>query len=232
MGSVRRPRDGRSWEARYRDAAGRQRSRTFKTKREAEQFLQRTGADIQRGDWVDPRLQRRDFTEWANEWRAGIVHLEPNTVAFYDSMLRNHVLPAFSTMPIGSIDQASHCEGLRSTEGQPVRRREGAASHPAGLRLPYRRRGPQAGGAHPPPIPSPCPVRRLHRAASGRDRRGPGRAARPPTRTGRRLRGAQGRQRPTRVRPDEEPRATHRAHATIPLRRAGRALGAAAAWSR
>ncbi|HEX2063260.1 MAG TPA: tyrosine-type recombinase/integrase [Acidimicrobiales bacterium] len=109
MGSVRRPNDergSRGWEARYRDHSGRQRSRTFRTKREAERFLERVGADLQRGDWLDPTLQRTKFGEWAEEWRASIVHLEPNTIAFYDTMLRHHVLPAFAERAVGTIDQA------------------------------------------------------------------------------------------------------------------------------
>ena len=106
MTSVRRPRDGRGWEARYRDAAGRQRSKSFRTKRDAERYLERVGTDLQRGDWVDPGLQRVTFEEWAIEWRHTIVHLERNTIAFYDSMLNVHVLPALGRWPIGSIDQA------------------------------------------------------------------------------------------------------------------------------
>ncbi|MFN0027366.1 MAG: tyrosine-type recombinase/integrase [Acidimicrobiales bacterium] len=106
MSSVRRPRDGRGWEARYRDGAGRQRSKSFRTKREAERFLERVGTDLQRGDWVDPGLQRVTFEDWAKEWRRTIVHLERNTIAFYDSMLKVHVLPVLGRWPIGSIDQA------------------------------------------------------------------------------------------------------------------------------
>ena len=53
MGSIRRPREGRGWEARYRDPSGRQRSAAFRTKREAERFLARVEADQQRDEWRD-----------------------------------------------------------------------------------------------------------------------------------------------------------------------------------
>jgi hypothetical protein len=39
MGWIRRPREGRGWEARYRGSDRRERSRTFRTKGEAQRFL-------------------------------------------------------------------------------------------------------------------------------------------------------------------------------------------------
>lgn len=45
MASVRRPRDGRGWEARYRTPDGRYRSRTFPTKREAQRFIAEVEVD-------------------------------------------------------------------------------------------------------------------------------------------------------------------------------------------
>jgi integrase len=68
------------------------------------------GVDVpagRRGDWVNPTLTRVRVEEWAREWQATIVHLEPNTVAWYDGMLRVHVLPAFGETPVGAIDQAA-----------------------------------------------------------------------------------------------------------------------------
>lgn len=53
MSSISRTPKGR-WRARYRDPAGRSRSRTFDTKAEARRFLDATSADMHRGQWVDP----------------------------------------------------------------------------------------------------------------------------------------------------------------------------------
>lgn len=107
MGSIRKaPRTGR-WEARYRDPTGIQRTRTFERRSEAGAFLATVETDMQRGDWVDPALTRLRLDEWAREWRGTIVHLEPNTLAWYDGMLRVHVLPAFGDTPVGGIDQAA-----------------------------------------------------------------------------------------------------------------------------
>ena len=104
MGSVRKRESGR-WEARYRDIADRQRGKTFRTKREAEQFLERVGADIQRGDWIDPQAARTTFGAWATDWLATTVHLREGTKAGYESLLDNHILPAFGSVPVGRIDK-------------------------------------------------------------------------------------------------------------------------------
>jgi integrase len=104
MGTVRKKPSG-SWEARYRDPAGRTRGKSFRTKREAERFLERTGADMQRGDWLDPRAARTTFRSWATDWMATKVNLREGTRVGYESLLEAHVLPAFSDMPAGRIDK-------------------------------------------------------------------------------------------------------------------------------
>lgn len=105
MAHVRRARSGTGWEARYRDPLGKERGRTFSTKREAELFLARQSADIQRGDYLDPRLARTTFGEWAEEWLATTVHLKPKTQVSYESILRSRVLPVFGNARIAAIEQ-------------------------------------------------------------------------------------------------------------------------------
>lgn len=112
MGSVDRRRqqkpDGTlgkvTWRARYRDAKGRTRSRSFTRRFDAERFLEANGHDIQRGDWVDPVLRRSSFAEWAEAWWATTAKLRPNTRRGYWLLLQNHVLPYFSGARLGAID--------------------------------------------------------------------------------------------------------------------------------
>jgi integrase len=105
MAHVRRAKSGTGWEARYRDPLGRERSRTFRTKRDAEQFLGRQSADIQRGEYLDPRQSRTTFGQWAKEWLATTVHLKPKTQVSYESILNRRVLPKFGAARIGAIEQ-------------------------------------------------------------------------------------------------------------------------------
>jgi integrase len=105
MAHIRRAKTGRGWEARYHDPMGKERGRTFRTKREAELFLGRQSADIQRGDYLDPRLARTTFEQWAEDWLSTTVHLKPKTQVSYESILRGRVLPVFGAARIASVEQ-------------------------------------------------------------------------------------------------------------------------------
>jgi len=105
MAHIRRSKSGTGWEARHRDSTGNERARTFRTKRDAELFLGRQSADMQRGDYLDPRLARTTFATWAEEWLSTTVHLKPKTQASYESILRKRVLPVFGTARIASVEQ-------------------------------------------------------------------------------------------------------------------------------
>ena len=87
MGSIDKLSNGR-WRARYRDPGGRSRSRTFDRKAEAERFLATTATDMHRGDWVDPKLRRARFDEWADAFEDGLVRLAPTTARRYPQIDR------------------------------------------------------------------------------------------------------------------------------------------------
>lgn len=105
-GGVRRkqPLRGTTWKARYRDREGKARSRTFSTKTEAQHFLDRTSADLQRGDYIDPMERRRRFSDWADIWWTTTSRLRPTTRRGYWQLLHNHVLPYFGHRQMGSLD--------------------------------------------------------------------------------------------------------------------------------
>jgi integrase len=92
------------WRARYRDSDGREHSETFERRIDAERFLERAGADIQRGEWIDPALRRTSFDEWASAWWATTVRLRPTTRRGYHQLLHGQVLPYFGGRPLASID--------------------------------------------------------------------------------------------------------------------------------
>jgi len=93
------------WKARYRDPRGRQRSKSFDRKSDAERFLASVVTDIGRGDWIDPRRGRETFGEWADAWWATTVHLRASTRRGYATALNARVRPHFDRTPIGSIDR-------------------------------------------------------------------------------------------------------------------------------
>lgn len=93
------------WEASYRDPAGKEHIKRHRTRAEADRWLASVKADMQRGEYVEPRLARLTFGEWADEWLSTTAHLRPKTRVGYESALRVHVLPVFGNRPIGSIQQ-------------------------------------------------------------------------------------------------------------------------------
>jgi integrase len=103
MGWIRKPRSGRGWEARYRGPDGKERSRSFPTKRRAQEFLVTVEAEKHRGDWRDPALARTSLGEWATEWELTTVHLRAATRDLYHYLLRCHVLPRFGSVQLGRI---------------------------------------------------------------------------------------------------------------------------------
>lgn len=93
-----------AWEVRYRDPQRRDRSKTFKTKAEAEAFAEAIETDINRGDYLDPRLGKKSFGDWAEEWlETHSTQVKPRTVMGYRGLLDVHLLPAFGRTQLARI---------------------------------------------------------------------------------------------------------------------------------
>lgn len=104
MASIRTNRSG-TYQVRYRDPNGRQRARNFTRKTDATRFAASVETDKVRGDWLDPRLGKVTFADWAEEWLGQLGHLKPKTRLDYEVNLRRHVLPLLGNAPVGSIDR-------------------------------------------------------------------------------------------------------------------------------
>ncbi len=104
---VRTDRYGRGdrWRARWFDPDGRERSRSFARKLDAEQFLVGVESDKSRGLYVDPAAGRITLTEYAKQWQAAQVH-RASSVDTFDSHLRNHILPTLGRRPLASITRS------------------------------------------------------------------------------------------------------------------------------
>jgi integrase len=109
MGHIeKRNRDkGTVWRVRYRTPSGRELSKTFRKKVDAEKFLATVEADIARGDWVDPTLGRVTLEEWSQRWLASKRRIKPKTRAGYESLLEARILPTFGDLAINRIDRES-----------------------------------------------------------------------------------------------------------------------------
>src|SRR5262245_61866813 len=83
------------WKARYTDPTGRDRSRTFARKLDAEKLLERVGAEMQKGEWINPKANKTRFEDWVEVWWKTTVKLAPSTRRGYDKVLRVHLYPTF-----------------------------------------------------------------------------------------------------------------------------------------
>src|SRR6266540_5768270 len=92
------------WRARWRDPAGRERSKSFARKVDAERFLVGIEDAKLRGAYVDPAAGKVELGEWAERWFATTATLRPSTRRDYRNLLDNQVLPTFADVPLNAID--------------------------------------------------------------------------------------------------------------------------------
>lgn len=94
---------GKRWRARWREPNGKERSRTFATKADAELWLDRTGVSISAGQYVAPAAGKVLVGVWAEEWYGTKSHRKPTTRAGYRSLLDSLILPQWRTVPLQRV---------------------------------------------------------------------------------------------------------------------------------
>ena len=92
-----------TYRANWRDATGRQKAKTFRTKKEASAFLAEMEAALHRGTYVDPHAGRLRFGILAARW-LGSRDVEARTAERTLSLMRTHVLPRWPDWPLSKID--------------------------------------------------------------------------------------------------------------------------------
>ena len=116
----------RRYEVRLRGPDGREQSRTFRTKKEAEHFQATQRADLARGSWIDPRGGDRTFAVWAEEWLASDPAKSPGAWVRDSSILRTHLLGPLGSRRLASIGrqdvQALVTRWSRQSRPRTVRR--------------------------------------------------------------------------------------------------------------
>lgn len=103
---IRKRSDKGTYEASYRDPAGRVRSKSFKSKTEARGFLAAAENAKQRGDWTDPRGGKIRFEDYASDYLESVAHLRPGTRQKMEGHLCNQIYPFFDETPLGAIRPA------------------------------------------------------------------------------------------------------------------------------
>jgi integrase len=91
------------YRVKYRDPTGRQRSRSFPRKADAQRFAVEMEADLARGQWLDPAGAQLSVAEWSETFLSLCRRLEPTSQATYARDLRRYVLPRFGDYRIGFV---------------------------------------------------------------------------------------------------------------------------------
>lgn len=96
-------RRGSSWRARYYGPDGRQRSKSFARKSDAERWVTEQRSLIAQGDWTDPARGRIALGEYISAWLESRIDLKPKTRHQYGSLLSLHILPTWRTVPLAKV---------------------------------------------------------------------------------------------------------------------------------
>lgn len=119
---------GKRYEVRYRDPDGKERSRTFLRKGEAEVYERKMRSALDHGGWIDPRHATVTFKAYSDQYLGERTDLRPRTEELYRSLLRRHILPTFGTVPLGKI----------TTNAVRIWNGEAAEKHPITAAKAYR----------------------------------------------------------------------------------------------
>jgi integrase len=94
-----------AYRARYIDPTGRERSRSFSRKVDAERFLTTVESGKLQGTWTDPARGKVTFAAWLETWWTTATDLRPSTRARDRSYFNSLILPQFGAMPLAAITQ-------------------------------------------------------------------------------------------------------------------------------
>lgn len=125
-----------TYRANWRDAAGRQRAKTFPTRKAAVGFLAEVTSASNRGTYVDPHAGRTRFGEYADKWLAACI-VERTTADRDASVMRNHVRKRWAQIPLAKIDHSAVQAWISElgTQLAPASVAQGAPAHERGHAL-------------------------------------------------------------------------------------------------
>lgn len=121
MATVERRQQGTGpvrYRVRWRDDAGRQKSRTFDRRRDADQWRTKVEHDLLSGIYVDPAAGRVTFRGYATEWLKLQIWTDDTTQQVRRT-LEAHVYPSIGDRPIGRL-RRSDIAALYSSMGKTL----------------------------------------------------------------------------------------------------------------
>lgn len=112
MASIQKRPNGK-WRARAdRDAYGKEPTRHFARKADAQRWLDEMTAAVVTGQYVDPKAGRETVRQYGERWRQ-MQHHRPGTAALYERLLRLHVYPVLGDLSLKNV-RHSHARAFVS----------------------------------------------------------------------------------------------------------------------
>ena len=109
MATIERTEHG-TYRVRWRNPQGRTRSRTFKTRKDANNHLRTIQSDLHTGHYTDPQAGKTRFGDWLNEWNHARIGLRPTTTSRDDSYIANLIQPHLATTQLRHLTPAVPCQ--------------------------------------------------------------------------------------------------------------------------
>lgn len=95
------------YDVRLRTPEGLAYKRTFRTRREAEQFDAADRVARATGAWINPAAGRVPLADYAARWLQQRIALRPRTRELYENQLRRHILPGLGQRSLNDITTAT-----------------------------------------------------------------------------------------------------------------------------
>jgi integrase len=92
---------------RFRAPDGKERTKQFKRKRDADRYAQLIEIDRAQGSFVDPRLGKLTVGEWWDRWWPTVHGLRATTRVRDEASFRTHARPTFGDVPLARVDRTS-----------------------------------------------------------------------------------------------------------------------------
>jgi integrase len=98
----------------WRDPSGKTHKKTFRLRREADDFARIIEGDKVRGDYFDPKAGRITLADYWEQFMTTATHLKPSSRHLYEDTATRYILPALGHFPLRSIE-ASDVRGFLAT---------------------------------------------------------------------------------------------------------------------
>lgn len=103
MSHINRDRRTGNWRARWVDPSGRERSKSFPRKVDAQRFLSQLEALIHRGEYIDPRAGTITVRDLAEQWIKGQSHLKASTRRRYEGIVDVQIVPHWGRWKVANV---------------------------------------------------------------------------------------------------------------------------------